>query len=88
MRLTSIIVPVVLSLVSGCDAWTQDGNGVWVADNHIYKFDNGVWIHKACTRRNTATVIDAGRCGYWKPGAVNEIHNGSCGKKPGMVICW
>lgn len=36
MRFSALIIPTALSFASGSYAWTQDANGVWVANNNIY----------------------------------------------------
>lgn len=36
MHFTSILVPAALFLASGCHAWAQAANGVWVANNTFY----------------------------------------------------
>ncbi|KAF6790720.1 hypothetical protein CSOJ01_14488 [Colletotrichum sojae] len=87
MRFFSAIATTVLLLASGTQAWTKDKNGVWVANNNVYRFDNGEWVHEACTVRNTAIVHRAGSCAYWHDGNGN-MHKGSCAVKPGVVMCW
>ncbi|KAF6826243.1 hypothetical protein CPLU01_09782 [Colletotrichum plurivorum] len=87
MRFFSAIATTVLLLASGSQAWTKDKNGVWVANNQIYRFDNGEWVHEACTKMNTAEVHRSGSCAYWIDGNGN-MHKGNCATKPGMVMCW
>ena len=36
MHFTSILVPAALFLASGCHAWAQAANGVWVANDTFY----------------------------------------------------
>jgi hypothetical protein len=36
MRFFTLAVPIMLSSITGADAWAQAANGVWVANNQWY----------------------------------------------------
>ncbi|KAI0178123.1 hypothetical protein BJ166DRAFT_620034 [Pestalotiopsis sp. NC0098] len=85
MRFSALIIPTALSFASGSYAWTQDANGVWVANNNIYNI-RGIQVHEACTRMNTETILNSGACAYWTDGAGHQFH-GQCKERPGQVLC-
>ncbi|GKT84332.1 hypothetical protein Ct61P_02182 [Colletotrichum tofieldiae] len=76
MHFTSVFVPAALSLASGCHAWAQAANGVWVANNQYHNI-RGSTVHEACTTMNTQNVNPGGtKCSYWTNG-VGQIFDGN-----------
>ncbi|KAK3683012.1 hypothetical protein B0T22DRAFT_298034 [Podospora appendiculata] len=78
MQLTTFIISAALALSSGAAAWTQDGNGVWVANNNWYTI-RGVRVHESCTHRgDSGTILRNGEfCKWWTNGAGSTAQ-GSC----------
>ncbi|GKT41156.1 uncharacterized protein ColSpa_01337 [Colletotrichum spaethianum] len=86
MQFTSVIVPAALFLASGCHAWAQAANGVWVANNVYYNI-RGSTVHEACTTMNTNDVHPGGtKCSYWTNG-VGQIFDGKCSYQGNSVLC-
>ncbi|KAK4455252.1 hypothetical protein QBC34DRAFT_420068 [Podospora aff. communis PSN243] len=75
---TTLTTALALALApTGALGWAKDGNGKWVANDHIYdKVANGMSalhdmlrprsVHEACTYRNTNNLVPINDvCGYW-----------------------
>ncbi|KAM3080238.1 hypothetical protein ACMFMF_003647 [Clarireedia jacksonii] len=86
MQFTSIIIPTVLLFAANCNAWSQAGNGVWVANNIYYNI-RGTTVHEACTTMNTQDIHANGvGCAFWLDGA-GDVFNGKCSHQGGSVLC-
>ena len=44
MHITSIIISAILAVGLGSYAWTQDGEGNWVANNTNYTINGGKYL--------------------------------------------
>ncbi|KAL2066723.1 hypothetical protein VTL71DRAFT_2795 [Oculimacula yallundae] len=67
MHCPTILTALVaaLSLTPGIHAWTQDRDGVWVANNNYYTIGSRR-VHEACTYMNTNNVHRSGdHCAYF-----------------------
>ena len=41
MQFTKLILAAALSLATGTHAWAKDGNGVWTANNNVWRIAEG-----------------------------------------------
>ncbi|KAF4415785.1 hypothetical protein F53441_14596 [Fusarium austroafricanum] len=74
MRFVSVAAAFLALLGFSC-AWTQDKDGVWVANNNWYWIDN-YHAHEACTRRNEHRT-HTGQCAYFTNDR-GDIFHGNC----------
>ncbi|KAM0551740.1 hypothetical protein ACHAPJ_008307 [Fusarium lateritium] len=86
MKFTTVIAACTFLLASGCDAWTKDKSGRWVANNTFHTI-RGSTVHESCTTMNTKDVhADGAMCAYWING-VGEKYKGKCKRTGNSVLC-
>ncbi|CAJ0550069.1 Ff.00g099990.m01.CDS01 [Fusarium sp. VM40] len=76
---TLSVLATALSLAVGTSAWTQSGDGTWVANNEWhYLYRTGWTAHQSCTWMNTEDPRAEGTaCAYWTNGQGGTF-NGRC----------
>ncbi|KAK7911112.1 hypothetical protein PG985_013593 [Apiospora marii] len=84
MQFSVTFFTAALALATGAFAWTQDENGVWVANDNWYTI-RGTRVHEACTRMNSETVHYED-CAYWTNGVGGQFH-GHCTLSGNTLSC-